>query len=176
MNLRRYVVAAVATLLLGGCGGAGREAPRGQAPASEARAPVTMSTPAAAAVSFPDVCAAAPDAEVAQALGAKVKTPAHGSRDGLGSACDYDLDFGDGHAALFFVWAGKPMAYASRELASDQAESVPGMGKDAWIEHAMPEDSWDLHVLLDDALGLEVKGDGKDRVLALGKYLLTQLH
>jgi hypothetical protein len=93
----------------------------------------------------------------------------------MGAECDYDLDFGDGHAGLFFVWAGKPALYFSRDLAMGEAETVPGLGQDAWVQHAMPEDSWDLHVLVATDLALEVKGDKKERVIALGRLLAQKV-
>jgi hypothetical protein len=161
------LAAAGAALLLSyACSGGG-------ANRSAARETASPPTRAAAAPSARrvDVCAAAPDKEVAAALGAKVRTAARGS----GDSCDYDLDFGDRHAGLFFVWAGSPSVYFSRELATGQTEAVPGLGEDAWIEHAMPEDSWDLHVLVAPDLAFEAKGDRKDRVLTLGKMLAGKL-
>jgi hypothetical protein len=116
----------------------------------------------------------APDADVARALGARVRKPARGSSS-AGSECDYDLDFGDGHAGLFFVWAGKPALYFSRDLAMGKAETLNGLGQDAWIQHDMPEDSWDLHVLIAPDLAFEAKGEGKERVLALGRLLAQRL-
>ncbi|MGE5124988.1 MAG: hypothetical protein ACM3PV_01760 [Betaproteobacteria bacterium] len=158
-------------LLLCSCSGESRRS-------STARPTATppVATAAAAPVRALDVCALAPDAEVAKALGAKVRTPARGSQRATGSSCDYDLDFGDRHAGLFFVWTGKPSVYFSRELASGKTEAVPGLGQDAWVEHSMPEDSWDLHVLVAPDLAFEAKGDNKARVLTLGRFLAERLH
>jgi hypothetical protein len=89
--------------------------------------------------------------------------------------CDYDLDFGDGQAGLFFVWAGKPALYFSRDLVMGEAETVKGLGQDAWMQHATPEDSWDLHVLVAPDLAFEAKGEGRERVLALGRLLAQRL-
>jgi hypothetical protein len=133
----------------------------------------TSGPPAAAAAPAPkpDVCALAQDADVARALGARVRNPARGQP----GSCDYDLDFGDRRAGFFYVWAGKPAMYFSRELASGGVETLPGLGQDAWVEHTMPEGSWDLHVLVASDLALEVKGDAKDRVLALGRFLASRI-
>jgi hypothetical protein len=117
----------------------------------------------------------APDAEVAKALGAKVRHPARGSHT-MGSECDYDLDFGDRHTGFFYVWAGPPSVYFSREMATGEVEDVPNLGQEAFIEHTMPEGSWDLHVRVAPDLALEAKGDRKDRVLALGRFLAGRVH
>jgi hypothetical protein len=103
-----------------------------------------------------------------------VRKPARSSQS-LGAECDYDLDFGDGRAGLFFVWAGKPTLYFSRDLAMGEAETVKDLGQDAWMQHAMPEDSWDLHVLVAPDLAFEAKGEGRERVLALGRLLVQKL-
>jgi hypothetical protein len=167
MRARSLIPSSV--LLLWSCaGGSG-----GGSSAPTARPPET--TLAAAPTREIDVCALAPDAEVAKALGAKVRKPARSPRS-MGSECDYDLDFGDGHAGFFFVWAGEPSTYFSRDMVTGAVESVSGLGRDAFMEHAMPEDAWDLHVLLAADLAFEAKGDRKERVLALGKILAEKLH
>jgi hypothetical protein len=163
MNVRAMALGALPALLVGACsGGSGRSSP----PPTATAAPTTTAAPARTV----DLCAVAPDAEVAKALGAKVRKPARGSQT-MGSECDYDLDFGDGHTAFFFVWAGPPSVYFSREMATGEVEDVSDLGQDAFLEHAMPEDAWDLHVLLAPDLALEAKGDRKERVLALGRFL-----
>jgi hypothetical protein len=168
MNVRAMALGALPMLLVGACGGgSGRSSPPPAATAAPTAAPAPARTV--------DLCAAAPDAEVAKALGAKVRTPARGSR-AVGSECDYDLDFGDGHTGFFFVWAGPPSVYFSREMATGEVEGVSDLGQDAFLEHAMPEDAWDLHVLLAPDLALEAKGDRKERVLALGRFLAGKVH
>lgn len=160
----------VTAALLWSCGGDGR----GSSSAKPTAAPPAAAAPSTAARAV-NLCALAPDTEVAKALGAKVSRPAQGSQAMGSSSCDYNLDFGDGHAGLFFVWAGKPAVFFSRELATAEVEAVPGLGQDAWVQHTMPEDSWDLHVLMAPDLAFEAKGDQKARVLKLGSFLATRL-
>jgi hypothetical protein len=170
MSGRAMALCVFPALLAWGCGGgSGRSSPP---PPAATAVPTTV---AAAPARKVDLCAVAPDAEVAKALGAKVRKPAHGSQV-MGSECDYDLDFGDGHTGFFFVWAGPPSVYFSREMATGDVESVPDVGQEAFIEHAMPEDAWDLHVRVAPDLALEAKGDRKERVLALGRFLAEKVH
>jgi hypothetical protein len=171
MRERRIVLMSVLSALLAwGCGReSSRPSPSPPPPAVAAPSP----TPAATARTV-DVCASAPDAEVARALGAKVRKPARSSQT-IGSECDYDLDFGDGHSSFFFVWAGPPSVYFSREMVSGKADAVSGLGQDAFIEHALPENMWDLHVLISPDLAVEAKGDQREQVLALARFLVTRL-
>lgn len=166
---RRAAFVTVSALLAWSCGGGGRQ--------SAVPPPSTTAAPPASAPAPErnvDLCSAAPDAAAAPALGAKVRKPARASQM-AGSECDYDFDFGDGHSGFFYAWAGKPELYFSREMATGKVEDVSGLGQEAFIEHAMPEDAWDLHVLLAPDLAIEVKGDRKERVLTLGRFLAEKL-
>jgi hypothetical protein len=167
MNRTASIAVSIVTAFAWGCGGGGGQPPApppSTAPATTAPAPARTL----------DLCAVAPDADVAQALGAKVREPSRASQLG-GSECDYDFDFGDRRSGFFFAWAGKPELYFSREMATGDVEPVAGLGQDAFVEHAMPEDAWDLHVLLAPDLALEVKGDRKQQVLGLGRFLAGKL-
>jgi len=171
MRERGLVLMSVLSVVLAwGCGkGSSRPSPSPPPVVSAEPSP----TPAITARTV-DVCNAVPDAEVAKALGAQVRKPARSSQT-IGSECDYDLDFGDGRASFFFVWAGPPSVYFSREMVSGKADAVSGLGQDAFIEQAMPERMWDLHVLVNPDLAVEVKGDQREQVLALGRLLVTRL-